>query len=226
MEISNPLTGLFGKSPIKPIQKHMLQAHECACELEPFFNAIVAEDWQAVTLSRGKISDMENTADDLKKSIRLQLPKSLFLPVARTDLLELLGMQDKIANCTKDITGLMLGRKMVLPPQMAQDMISFVQASIATSAQALKAIEELDELIETGFGGREIDFVETLITRLDELEHLTDIKQVAIRSTLFALETDLPPVDVMFLYKIIDGVGELADLAQKVGSRLQLLLAR
>ena len=36
----------------------------------------------------------------------------------------------------------------------------------------------------------------------------------------------MPPVDVMFLYKIIDRIGELADCAQKVGSRLQLLIAR
>jgi uncharacterized protein Yka (UPF0111/DUF47 family) len=30
----------------------------------------------------------------------------------------------------------------------------------------------------------------------------------------------------MFLYKIIDWIGDLADRAQQVGSRLELLLAR
>ncbi|HBP75141.1 MAG TPA: phosphate transport regulator, partial [Alcanivorax sp.] len=37
---------------------------------------------------------------------------------------------------------------------------------------------------------------------------------------------ELPPVDVIFLYKIIEWIGDLADRAQKVGGRLQLLLAR
>ena len=41
-----------------------------------------------------------------------------------------------------------------------------------------------------------------------------------------ALEVELPPVDVIFLYQIIDWVGDLADRAQRVGSRLQLLVAR
>ncbi|MFT4998172.1 MAG: putative phosphate transport protein (TIGR00153 family), partial [Flavobacteriales bacterium] len=84
----------------------------------------------------------------------------------------------------------------------------------------------LDELLETGFSGREITAVGKLIKRLDQLEDLSDELQVTIRAELFALEADLPPVDVMFMYNIIDWIGELADCAQRVGSRLQILLAR
>ena len=53
-----------------------------------------------------------------------------------------------------------------------------------------------------------------------------DEQQIQIRSQLFKLESELPPVDVIFLYKIIEWIGDLADRAQKVGGRLQLLLAR
>jgi uncharacterized protein Yka (UPF0111/DUF47 family) len=47
-----------------------------------------------------------------------------------------------------------------------------------------------------------------------------------IRAQLFTIERDLQPVDVMFLYRVIDWIGDLADRAQKVGSRLQILIAR
>jgi uncharacterized protein Yka (UPF0111/DUF47 family) len=40
------------------------------------------------------------------------------------------------------------------------------------------------------------------------------------------VEKDLPPVDVIFYYKIIEGIGEVADIAQRVGSRVELLLAK
>jgi uncharacterized protein Yka (UPF0111/DUF47 family) len=50
--------------------------------------------------------------------------------------------------------------------------------------------------------------------------------QVAVRSKLFELEKDLPPVDVMFIYRVIEWIGDLADLAQRVGSRLEIMLAR
>lgn len=226
MAFTTPLSNLFGKSPIKPIQEHMAKVHECATVLERFFAAVVADDWDKATEIRIEIKTLENEADDLKKAMRMQLPKSLLMPMPRTDLLEIIAMQDKIANCAKDIAGIMLGRKMKIPEIMQADVQTYVQACIATSAQALKAIEELDELLEAGFRGREIQIVEKLINELDDLEHTTDIHQINIREKLFQIEDDLKPIDVMFLYKIIDWIGELADKAQKVGSRLQLLLAQ
>jgi predicted phosphate transport protein (TIGR00153 family) len=221
----NPFSNLFGQSPIKPIQEHMVTAHQCAEQLLPYFEAVLAADWDNAKKIQKQISKLESEADKQKKTVRLNLPKSLFLPVPRTDLLDLITMQDKVANCSKDIAGIMLGRKMVIPEKLAELMTEYVTVSVATSAQALKAIEEMDELLETGFRGREVKVVEELITELDRLEHNNDKLQVKVRARLFKLEKDLPPVDVMFLYKIIDWIGELSDRAQKVGSSLQRLMA-
>ncbi len=40
------------------------------------------------------------------------------------------------------------------------------------------------------------------------------------------LEKTLNPIDVMFLYQIIEWVGDLADIAERVGARLEIMLAR
>ena len=55
---------------------------------------------------------------------------------------------------------------------------------------------------------------------------MISIPQIAIRAALLKKEQELPPVDVMFMYKIIEWIGDLADLAQRVGSRLELMLAK
>lgn len=221
----NPFSNLFGQSPIRPIQTHMARVHECAEQLLPFLQASMNDDWAQAKQIRSTISKLEGKADKLKKDLRLNLPKNLLMPVHRSDMLDLIGRQDKIANCTKDITGIMLGRKMVIPEAMAEIMLEYAETAIATSAQALKAINEMDELLSTGFRGRELVLVEGLIEELDDLEHKNDKLQVAVRARLFKQESKLPPIDVMFLYRIIDGIGELADRAQKVGSRMQLLIA-
>ncbi|MGB2248602.1 MAG: TIGR00153 family protein [Alcanivorax sediminis] len=226
MSLGSSIAGLFGRSPIRPLQQHYDTVHECACSLAQFFDAVIAGDWDKARTLRKQVAELENQADELKKEFRLNLPKSLFLPMPRTDLLELISVQDKVANKAKDISGLMLGREMSIPDPIADAMRSYVQGAIDTSAQAQKAINELDELIETGFSGREIRLVEELIEELDRLERANDEQQIAIRSTLFKLEKDLSPVDVIFLYKIIEWVGDLADRAQKVGGRLQMLVAR
>ena len=226
MPTKNLLSNVFGRSPIGPIQKHIATAHECATQLEPFFQAAFDGYWDEVHNIQQKIIRLEHEADAIKKDVRLSLPKSLFLPVPRSDLLDIVTMQDKVANRAKDIAGIVLGRQMVIPETMRDAFMEYLLRSIATSAQALKAMQELDELLEVGFRGREADLVEQLIDELDHIESETDRHQIQVRRILFGLEQELPPVDVMFLYRIIDWVGELADRASRVGSYLQLLLAR
>ena len=223
---TNPFVSLFGRSPIGPMQQHIAKAHECAANLVPFFEAVIAQDWAEVARVQEEMVRLEKEADKLKKSVRLNLPKSLFLPVPRSDLLELLSVQDKVANKAKDIAGLMLGREMAIPGELQPLVRAFVQRTVDASAQALKAMNELDELLETGFGGREAKLVETLVEELDGIEDDTDRLQIEVRRALFKLEKDMPAVDVMFLYQIIDWVGDVADRAQRVGNRLEQLLAR
>jgi len=217
---------MFGTSPIRPMQKHMAEVQACANELIPFFEAALAGDWEKAAAVQKTIAKQEGAADELKRALRLNLPSGLMMAMSRRDLLETLTMQDRIANKAKDIAGLMLGRKMSFPPEVAGLMLDFVKRCVDASAQAQTAINELDELVETGFRGREVQLVESMITRLDEIEGDTDKMQVAVRSKLFELEKDLPPVDVMFIYRVIEWIGDLADLAQRVGSRLEIMLAR
>ena len=222
----NPFVSLFGRSPIGPMQQHIAKAHECAANLVPFFQAVIAEDWSRVELVQQEMSRLEKEADKLKRNVRIHLPKSLFLPVPRSDLLELLSVQDKVANRAKDIAGLMLGRQMVIPQPLQPMILAFVQRSVDASDQALTAMNELDEILETGFGNREVNRVTAMIEVLEDIEHDTDRMQIEVRRTLFKLEKDLPPVDVMFLYTIIEWIGDVADRAVGIGNRLEQLLAR
>ncbi len=220
------ISSLFGASPVKPLQEHMQAVQACARQLIPFFDAVLANDWDEARRQQAEVSRLENEADVLKRELRLNLPNSLFMAVPRRDLLEVLTMQDKIANKAKDIAGLITGREMHFPEAIAPTIKAYVQRSIDASAQAQTAINELDELVETGFRGNEVKLVTSIIKTLDEIESDSDRMQVEIRARLFAVEKDLPPVEVIFLYRIIDWIGDLGDLAQRVGSRLELMLAK
>ncbi len=224
--VENPFSNLFGQSPIRPIQDHIKVAHECAEQLATFFDASCKDDWAEAEDIHKRITELEHAADDVKNGLRTNMPNSLMMPVDRSDLLLLVGKQDEIANFTKDISGIMLGRKMRFPEALHKPMRDFIRTSIETSAQAVKAVNEMDELLELGFKGHILKVVTKLIEELNRLEHESDEKQIAVRANLFAIEQDLPPVDVMFLYKIIEWVGELADSAQSAGGKLQLLIAR
>ncbi|MFD1009360.1 MULTISPECIES: TIGR00153 family protein [Oceanisphaera] len=222
----NTILGLFAKSPIKPLQKHVAKVHETAQELIPFFDAMWEQDWEQAERIQRRISQLEREADTLKREIRLKLPRGLFMPVERTDMLELLTQQDKIANKAKDIAGRIVGRQMAIPLQLKTDFMIYLRRCIDATAQAAKAIDELDELLETGFKGREMDLVSEMIHQLDLIEDDTDVMQAKLRKQLHAIEDGYNPIDIMFLYKILEWVGDLADQAERVGSRLELMLSR
>lgn len=80
--------------------------------------------------------------------------------------------------------------------------------------------------METGFRGLQVEHVENMISKLDDIESETDKLQRQLRDILFTLEDELRATDVMFTYRLIEWIGRVADAAQKVGSRLQIMLAR
>lgn len=216
---------MLGGSPIQPLKHHMARVAACVDHLPAFVEAAIAGDWAAAAVLRDQIAEGEGEADTLKKDLRRQLPSHLFMAVDRRDLLDMLQMQDKVANKAKDIAGLMLGRRMQVPQPLEGAFRAFVQRTVDACHQAHRAIGELDALLDTGFRGRETAVVSTLLGELDRIEHETDRLQIRLREQLLALERELPPVDVIFFYQIIDWFGDLADRAQRVGGRLQVLVS-
>ncbi|MEE4163551.1 MAG: TIGR00153 family protein [Woeseiaceae bacterium] len=223
--MTNVLAGVFGSSPVMPLEKHAELVHKCARQLIEFFSAVVASDWETAAEARAEISRLENEADEIKNQIRKKLPKSLFMPVPRQDLLELLLVQDKIANRAKDVSGIVMGRKLEIPASIVNDFQEFVSRCVDATKQARKSVRELDELFTTGFRGAEAELVSSMIEKLDQIETDMDDREVALRAGLYAVESDLNPVDVIFLYQTIGNIGEIADMAERVGRRLELLLS-
>jgi len=223
--MANMLANIFGTSPVRPLEKHMEVVYRCAKKLRPFMNAVIKRDLKRMAEVRSQIEALEHKADNIKKEIRLHMPKSLFMPVPREDLLELLLVQDKIANRTKDVSGVVVGRKMKIPKQIAPQFMEFVDRNIDAAKQARKSVRELDELFTAGFKGAEVSLVADLIEELDRIETETDEQQTILRSAVFEIEKTMDPIDAMFLYEVIQLTGEIADMAERVGRRLELLLS-
>ena len=226
MKSKNPISALFGKSPFKAMQEHMRIVHECVAEVPELFQALVEDDATALKAQKEKIFEKEEAADLLKNRLRNHLPKSIFMPVDRRDLLELLDYQDSIADTAQDIAGLLVERRMEVPAGMAEPLLALVNRCQDASNHALKLIEELDELVEVGFRGRAAEQVEGMVAVLAEIEGDTDNMGIELTRTLFAQEESLKPVSVMLWYQLLQWIGDLADYAEKVGNRLLLLIAR
>lgn len=222
----NPITSLFGSSPFKPLQAHMRIVRDCVAEVPGLFDALIARDEARLLQQKASICAKEQEADVLRNQLSSQLPRSLFMPVDRRDLLDMLYMQDAIANMAQDIAGLVTNRRMQVPEGMAEPLQAFVKRCVDACNEAAIIIGELDDLVELGFRGHEVNRVETMIRKVQQIESETDQMGVALSQQILAIEDSLKPVDVIFWYQLLSWIGDLADYAEKVGERMGLLLAR
>jgi hypothetical protein len=220
------LANLFGQSPFKALQRHMRVVLDCMREVPPLFEALAAGDQERVISLKDKIFELENDADTIKNELRSNLPKSLFMPVDRRDLLEVLQMQDSIADTAQDVAGLLVERPMGMPEFLQEPLMTLAERCVDACEHSGKIIEELDELLATGFRGREANRVEEMVEELNRIEEETDQLGLELTRRLFQHEDELKPVSVMMWYQLIQWVGDLADYAEKVGDRLRLLIAR
>jgi len=216
---------LVGRSPIGPMQEHMRAAVECAEQITPLVEAMTSGDSDAIRECRARIDELEHRADEIKHEIRSNLPRRLMLAMERRDMLEILDHQDSIADVTQDIAELVDQRQMHLPTALVEPVAALTRRVVAACEQGQRVIDELDELLETGFAGREAARVEGMIEELGRIESETDVLLDTACRALFALEDELG-VATVYWHQILMWIADLADYAERVGNRLRLLIAQ
>ena len=218
--------GLLAESPFAGLQEHMSVGDDAVSKLGDFVVAMSEEDWRTAEECREEIVDLENRADDIKNNIRNNLPKSLFMTVSREDLLGLVMTMDEIPNAAKDISGIMIGRKMSIPNQVKDQFLACSNAAIKAANQACEAVRKVDDMQKSGFGSNDAAVLSDLVAHLEQIERENDELEIALRHQLFECEKEYDPIDMIFLYDIINKVGSLADISQTVGHLLVRLVSR
>ncbi|NOQ46981.1 MAG: TIGR00153 family protein [Desulfobulbaceae bacterium] len=226
MKTTNPLAKLVRKSPFKPLQEHMRAVFSCVCMLPPLLNALYRKDREQTIEFAQIISKMETEADTIKNELRLNMPKTLFLPVDRRDILTLLRDQDGIADEVEKISQILTSRDMEVPEGIKDLLDELLEGTMEISSEAKLMIEELDELVQVGFGGREHDKVIKMIAVVRRSEHNIDNIQHRIKRALFAVEDRLNPVSVIFWYQLIEHMGNISNQAENMSDRLLLFLSK
>ena len=218
------ISKLFGKSPFEPLHQHMLKVKECVDLIRPLVDALLKEEGEKVEECAKKIADAEHEADLAKKEIRKNLPKGLFLPVARGDILRFLKEQDNIADSAEDFAVLITLRKTKLPDELKEDLKEFVDEVLETFNMAVKVSNEINILAETSFGGAEAEKVVDLIENLKTKEWEADKAQMKTARKMFSLEGKMDPVSVIMWMHIFKELGNLANHSENAGDQIRIML--
>lgn len=218
---------IFGRSPFRPFQTHMEAVQKTLALLRPLMEAFLAGDETKTTELRKAIMKLEHEADIAKNDIRDHLPRTYFMPVDRRDLLSLLHEQDKIADLCEDIAIVLTLRKpLPFPPVLKERLLAVVDRVVETCETGRKIIDELDELLESSFGGVEADRVTSLINKVSQQEHEVDKAIYTLAQELFKHEEAIGGTALGLWQKILELLGGLANAAEGIGDQLRLMMYR
>lgn len=220
------ILGLFAKSPFGPLVQHTERVHETVSLIRPLFEAFTAEDWDRTEQIYRQIEELEHKADLVKNDIRDHLPKSLFLPVDRGDVLKFLKEQDRIADDAEDLGVLLTMRRTPTPEGIKEGIFDLVDAVVRASDAWYEVARELPTLQEASFTGPEVERILELINEVSELEREADVHQAEVTKQLFDYEAEIGAVSVMMWFNIVRVLGYIANHAENTADLLRLMLAR
>ncbi len=222
--MTNALGKLFGWSPFRLLQQHMGQVATCVAKMCEALDAFERESWADVESAAEEISQMEHGADKIKDEIRGNLTRRLFLPIDRGRVLEILALQDSLADRAEDVAVLLTIKRLKILPSIADQFRKFRDVNIKAVNLVAKIIDQFDELVETGFGGAAADKIRTMVHDVAYAEHEVDLIQRKLLKDFFALETELSSGDLYLWMQLIRQLASLSNGSENLANRTLAIL--
>ena len=218
------ILNLFGRSPFAPLASHMEEVSNCVLMLNDLFDALKRKEYKEMEEITKKISEQEHSADLTKNDIRNHLPKKLFLPMDRGHLLDILSLQDSIADRAEDIAILTTLKEIEMLDSFKDDFFEFLKKNIETFKGAHRIIKELHELLESSFGGIEAEKVKTMVHEVAAMEHETDLIQRKLLKKLLHSENEMSYTTFYLWQRIFEELASISNLSENLAYRIRMTL--
>jgi predicted phosphate transport protein (TIGR00153 family) len=218
------ILNLFGRSPFAPLQSHMERVSQCVHKTVELFDALQSENFKKLDEIANEISELEHQADLTKNDIRNHLPRTLYLAIDRNNLLEILAIQDSIADSAEDIAALCTLKILKMPDSLKKDFKNFLLKNIECFNGARNIIKELHDLLESSFGGIEAEKVRSMVDDVSFKEHEADVLQHKLLKDLYAAEDKMSYGTFHLWQKIFAATASISNLSEKLANRVRMNL--
>ncbi len=221
------IIGLFAKSPMGPLVKHMGQVKMCSDLLRECVRSYCNGDYEKADALVKKIIEGEREADRIKNYIRERLPRSILMPVDRGDFLNYLREQDQVADRIEEVVLNLTLKPIKLPDKIAEGLIELTDRACDVVDGVPLALGYVVEALETSFaGGEKKERCFHYINELDKKEGETDYLAIQLRKKLLEGEESLTHGEFYILMRVTKLLARIADHAENCGDRLRVMIAR
>ncbi len=214
------------KSPFAGLFEHMSKVRECISLLRDGVLRYIEGDYEDFHEVAEKVSELEHEADLIKGNIRAHLPRSILMPVDKRYFLWVLREEDAILDHAENLAQLLDLRHTPIPDELKEDFKEHMDKVAETVEEMERAVENVRDLIETSFSGKEREESKKYIHNVHKKEWEADQIRYRITEKIYKLEDKLSPMDEYHLLKIVDWIDDIADHAENVADWLRAMIAK
>lgn len=211
---------LFGRSPFGQIQQHMDQVSKCIHKMSEAIDVVKAGRFEELERFSVEVSQLEHQADQIKDDIRGRLLKRVFMPIDRSEVLEILSLQDSLADTAEDICKVLTLKELPMPDDLKQDFDQFVDHNLQAFSIVASVIKQLDELIESGFGGVEAERIRGLAKDAAFAEHQADLIQLQLLKKIYAHDGDMTVGEFHLWMRLTRLLSQISNVSENLANRI------
>jgi predicted phosphate transport protein (TIGR00153 family) len=215
------ILSLFGKAPSAPLKEHLALVSECVLRIPKLLRASETQDKEALFTLKEEIQLYEEQAEKLKSILRSNLLSSLSLAIDKSVLLEIVVLQDKLANAAKDIAFLFTVRPFLLDPSLIPILHQVVEKNMEAFDQTKTLLLEMPLLIEASFSGLEAEKAVLLIEQIAMKEREADLLQLKLLQALLAIDLQLTPGQFHIYNCIFQCIGSISNISERIALALR-----
>ena len=196
----------------------------CIEKLTSIVEILPKMDMEKIEKLSKELSELEHEADVTKNDIRNHLPKSIFMPIDRSHFLEILSIQDTIADKAEEIGILLSMRPLEMYQEFRSDLETLFKKNAEVFWSSKKIIEEIDELLESSFGGIEAEKVKHMVEQTAYKEHEAAQMQHKLTKRLYTKGEPLSAPSFHLWLSLIEQIGAISGLSEKLANRIRMVL--
>ncbi len=211
------------REPLECLQRHSKYVHNCLEQAALAIQAYLNEDDESFEEYSSNVVELEHAADLIQRNVRAHLPRGIIMPIDKFELFLYLNEQDAIADTAEDLLEWLTYRKTKVSDDIKQGLKNLLDKCLDISQDLPPILNAAATYFETGDEDTRV-WIKDRIRNLRVKEHEADIIEHRLKKMVFALNND--PMDIFYLVKFVELVGQSADHAESAADILRSMIAK
>jgi uncharacterized protein len=219
-----PFFNMFITSPFEGLQEHAEKVKECSWAFQQAMECHFSLNCKTFEEFRDEVIQLEREADAIKRRIRGHIPKRTLTPVPTFLIFRYLREQDRVLDVMEDtLDWVYYRRETKIPIELEKDFALLVNAVIDPIENLSSMVGEAREYFKS-YSERQRIVVKNIIHTLHQQEHEVDKLEEIIKRKVFNMKIDT--VSIMYLVRLAEIIGSIADHAQNAGDMMRAMLSK